>query len=225
MRKYVVAALAAVLLAQNAMATYDLQITEMWPGNEPGFNLTDDWFEVTNFGDMAWTSADGDLYFDDDSADATAADLISGVDSIAPGESVVFIDGSATTGGQNVAIWDSVWSPDLAVTPQLGTYNGSGMSQGGDGATLFVDADMNGVDAGDLVDAETYPDAELFGGQSYDVGQAAFSGSLVNSITTTEMNDENQPAIGTPGFLGVPEPGTITLAAMGLIGLLGVRRK
>lgn len=33
-----------------ATSSFNLQITEIWPGNEPGSNLTDDWFEVTNAG-------------------------------------------------------------------------------------------------------------------------------------------------------------------------------
>ncbi len=51
------------LLATPALAQFNLQITEMWPGNEPGNNLTEDWFEIVNFGDAAWISGvDGDLY-------------------------------------------------------------------------------------------------------------------------------------------------------------------
>lgn len=225
MRKYLAAAFAACFMAQNAFATYDLQITEMWPGSEPGENLTDDWFEVTNFGDMAWTSADGDLYYDDNSSDASVADLMAGVSSIAPGESVVFVDGSATTGGPNVALWTIVWGPDLASIPQVGTYEGSGLGGGGDGATLFLDSANDGVDAGDQIDFEAYPEADPFGGQSWDVGQGAFSGSIANAITTTEVNDVSQPAVGTPGFLGVPEPSTLALMAIGAFGLLGARRK
>lgn len=226
MRKYLVAAFAACFMSQNAFATFDLQVTEIWPGNDPGSNLTDDWFEVTNVGDMDWTSADGDLYYDDDSMDASVADLMSGITTIAAGESVIYVDGSATTGGPNVALWSIVWGPDLASMPQVGTYEGSGLSGGGDGVTLFLDSANDGVDAGDQIDFADYPNADApNGGQSWDVGLGVFSGSLVNGITTTEVNDESNPAVGTPGFLGVPEPGTLALTAMGLFGLLGVRRK
>ena len=228
MRKFLWAALALSLLGQNAMAAINLQITEMWPGNEPGSNLTDDWFEVTNFGDMAWTAAgDGDLYYDDDSADATAADLLSGVASIAPGESVIFVDGSATTGAANVAFWHLIWDGDLSSVPQVGTYEGSGMSQGGDGATLFLDADNNGPSGAEIIDLELYPDANAFGGKSYDSGLGQFSsvGNASGAIATTALNDENQPAIGSPGSAAVPEPTSMALAVLGLIGVLYNRRK
>ena len=227
MRKYLVAAFAACFMAQNAFATFDLQITEIWPGNDPGSNLTDDWFEVTNVGDMDWTSADGDLYFDDDSSDPSVADLMSGITTIAAGESVIFVDGSATTGAANVAQWEVlVWGPDLASLPQVGTYEGSGLSGGGDGVTLFLDTDSNGPSGTEIIDFETYPNADApNGGQSWDVAQGAFSATLANAVTTTALNDAQLPAVGTPGFLGVPEPGTIALTAIGLMGLLGVRRK
>lgn len=69
-----------------AHAVSDLQITEIWPGNEPGSNLTSDRFELTNYGDTAWVAAtDGDLYFDDDSQDGTTADLLKGISTILPG--------------------------------------------------------------------------------------------------------------------------------------------
>ena len=172
------------------------------------------------------TSADGDLYYDDNSADPSVADLMSGITTIDPGESVVFVDGSATTGGPNVALWAALWAPDLAALPQIGTYEGSGLGGGGDGVTLFLDTDSNGPSADEQIAVALYPFADDDGGQSWDVTQGVFSGSLVNAVVTTDVNDESQPAVATPGFLGVvPEPGTIALAAMSLIGLLGVRRK
>ena len=213
--------LASVLPAAGAMGSFDLQITELWPGNEPGENLTEDWIEVTNFGDMAWTAAaDGDLWFDDDSFDATAADLMSGVASIAPGESVIFVDGS--NAGRTE--WLLVWSPEVSGV-QVGYYEGSGMSQGGDGAGIFLDGDMSGtVIAAELIDSEVYPDAELFGGQSYDVTLGAFStvGNASGAISTLDVNDEDQPGIASPGT--VPEPASLALLALGGAALLGRRR-
>lgn len=39
----------------NGDAVYDLQITEMWPG-QVGTDVTDDWFEITNRGAAPWVS-------------------------------------------------------------------------------------------------------------------------------------------------------------------------
>jgi|GEM_PF-116254 len=174
--------------------TFDLQITEIWPGNDPGSNLTSDWFEVTNVGDAAWTLADGALFFDDDSQDAGAADPLNGVTEIAPGESVVFVDDDTTA--EFLSIWESVIE-----LGQVGTYAGAGLSQGGDGVTLFLDADDDGVDAGDIVDFEEYPDAESDGGKSFDVVTGAFSedtGIGDGVVTTLVVNDEGQAAVGSP---------------------------
>ena len=121
----------------EAPGAFDLQVTEIWPGNDPGSNLTADWFEVTNVGDAAWTIADGALFYDDDSLDAGAADPLSGVVEIAPGESVVFVNDSTTD--EFVAVWGGVIE-----LGQVGTFDGSGLSQGGDGVTLFLDAAGDG---------------------------------------------------------------------------------
>ncbi|MEQ9125536.1 MAG: hypothetical protein RIM80_23570, partial [Alphaproteobacteria bacterium] len=191
----------------EAPGAFDLQVTEIWPGNDPGSNLTADWFEVTNVGDAAWTIADGAIFFDDDSADPAAADMLMGVTVIAPGESVVFVDDDSAD--EFTLLWEQVIE-----LGQVGTYAGAGLSQGGDAVALFLDADMNGVDAGDLVDLEAYPDAEADGGRSFDVTLGAFSADGVGgAVTTLVVNDEGQPAVGSPtnGAAVVPAESAFTL--------------
>ena len=223
-RLYVVGlVLVAVVLALSvgptvASAAFDLQVTEIWPGNDPGSNLTEDWFKVTNVGDAAWSAVlDGDLYFDDNSESAADADLMEGVASIASGESVVFVDGGAS----GAAEWSTVWG-DVVVLPQVGYYDGAGLGQGGDGVALFIDV------AGVLteIDYEAYPDASSDGGQSWDVALQSFStvGNASGAVATLALNDENQPAIGSPGPALVPEPGSIVLLLLGVAGLAACRR-
>ncbi|MCA9262116.1 MAG: PEP-CTERM sorting domain-containing protein [Planctomycetales bacterium] len=223
MRLWRYLALCAALVAPTANAAYELRVSEIWMGNEPGENLTDDWFEVTNFGDSAWTSADGTLFFDDDSADATAADALFGVDAIGPGESVVFVDGNAGVGGLNLALWHSVWDPALSsagrAVPQVGSYEGSGLGQGGDGVALFLDVDGGDVAPEDLLGTWTYPDSNANGGQSYDPLLHVFSLEIA-----TDLNDMGQPAIGTPGWSSVPEPASLLLAIAGLSAVARRRR-
>ncbi|MEM6394241.1 MAG: PEP-CTERM sorting domain-containing protein [Planctomycetota bacterium] len=216
------AALAAgsLLTASHANASFNLQITEMWPGNEPGDNLTSDWFEVTNFGTAAWTAAtDGPLFFDDDSQDATAADPLNGIATIAPGESVVFVDDTDLTE------WNTVWASAPSGL-QVGTYDGSGLGGGGDGVTLFLDANSNGAEASEIIDFEAYPDADSNGGQSFDVLLGAFStdGNAASAFTTAIVNDVDQPAIGSPGTV-IPEPASLGLLAVGGLLIAGRRRR
>jgi hypothetical protein len=187
----------ASLTALPASAAYDLQITELWPGNDPGGNLTEDWIEITNLGDTAWVSGvDPELYYDDESADPAAADPVTGIDSIAPGEAVVVVLGESDAA---VAEFLALWSPvyDLSAT-QVGLADGSGLGQGGDGAALFV----GGPAEDTLVDFEEYPDANAFGGQSWDVAKGAFSepgDAPFGTVATLTANDAGQPAVGSPG--------------------------
>lgn len=212
-----------------ALAAYDLRITEIWSGNTGSENITEDWFELTNYGDTPWTAAtDGDLYFDDDSFDATAADLLYGVGSIAPGESVVFVDGNAGTGGLNTIIWNDVWDDVVSPLPQVGSYEGAGLGQGGDSIGLWISA---GLPAGAPNITGSYPEASTSGGGSYDLVLGAFStvGNAAGAVATTAMggNDASgamEPAIASPGSVAIPEPATLALIGMSIALLAGKRR-
>lgn len=178
-----------------ATSSFNLQITEIWPGNEPGSNLTDDWFEVTNAGTAAWVAAEhGALWFDDDSQDPADAVKLGGIERIEPGESVVFVEAADADGFR--AIWEPV--TDLG---QIGTHDGKGLGKGGDGVTLFLDADGDGAEADEIIDFETYPDASGAAGASWDVEAGAFStdaGAGDGVVTTKAVNDQGQPATGSP---------------------------
>lgn len=178
---------------------FDLRVTEIWPGNDPGANLTEDWFEVKNLGTVAWTLADGDLFFDDDSRSAANAVRLGGVTEIAPGESVVFVDGGAAGAAGFTAIWGA--AIDLAGV-KIGFHDGPGLGQGGDGVALFIENGAQGdgaLDVGEELDFASFPAANGVGGGSWDVVAAAFSQAGVGgAVATVAVNDAGQPAVGSP---------------------------
>ena len=219
---------ATCLLAQTAMAGFDLQITEMWAG-QSGPDLTSDWFELTNYGDMPWVSGvDADLYYDDDSFDPLRAADITGILDIQPNESViVLINANDTT---DIDEFLGVWGPDIDLTAiEVGTtgtttifndgHAPGGLGLGGDGLIVWLgDPNIGGVPA----------DFELYGalpsGTSYDVPLTAISttGNLSGAVQTTATAGTSgfEPAIGSPGSIPVPEPSSAALLFLGAAGIL-----
>lgn len=190
-------------------ATADLQITEIWMGQD-GTDLTADWFEITNFGDAAWVSGVSEaLYYEDESQDPSEAELIAGITDIQPGESVIVVIGQEA----EVSTFSIIWEPVYDLTDVgIGWADGAGLGQGGDAVTLF----LGEPSSNNIIDYETYPAAPS--GISYDVVLAAFSQVGTGQMQTgtniavatfaTGGSDGLEPAIGSPGNKGplvVPE--------------------
>ncbi len=217
MRTFITAA-AGLVVAGAASAAFDLQITEIWMG-QPGTDVTSDWFEITNFGDMVWDQgADGDLWYDDESMDGTDASVLSGLTSIGAGETVVVVVGDASDATE----FFNVWSLDLDLSGlQIGWTDGSGLGQGGDGVTLW----SGDPTANSPIDFASYPDTAGFDAQSWDVLLGAFStvGNASGAIATSTFGGDNLdvPAIASPG--SIPAPGAVAL--FGFAGFAARRRR
>ena len=213
-----------VLVAGQAQAAFNLQVTELWGGNDPNPDITVDWFEITNLGDTAWAAAvDGPIFYDDDSMAAESADPIEEIDSIAVGESVVVVISELST--IDVLAFESAWGGLMPAGTQVGYTAGSGLGGGDDGATIFVDVDMDGADPSDQVDFEGYINADGSAGQSFDPVLGAYSVMGQFGAVGAGPNSNGQFAVGTPGTLPVPEPISLVLAAMALAGAAQRRRK
>ncbi|MCA9231271.1 MAG: hypothetical protein KDA57_11505 [Planctomycetales bacterium] len=219
---------------QSALAAPNLQITEIWAGGLPGAEATSDWFELTNFGDMPATGLDGTLYYDDDSFDATKDDALFGVDTIAPGESVIYLvswEDTFTGGvGDAIAAFTSMWgAPAGNLTGvQIGYVDGgSGLGGGGDTAVIFT----GNTASSPPVDYAAYsvnPQVESF--VSLPDGTWVDNTFAQDGVWSAYQGNFNAtddvlstPPIGSPGAVGVPEPAGIALAATGLL-LLAIRR-
>lgn len=106
-----------------------------------------DWFELTNLGSSTF-SVNGEKV-DDGSFDAALAAVLQGVTTIAPGESVVFVESADAL---YPATFRTNWG--LAESVQVGFYTGSGLSlsSGGDGLTVFnaANAELPGPSDGKI---------------------------------------------------------------------------
>jgi len=187
-------ATATVTIEDNdtALADFNLQVTEIWPGNSVGTNLTADWFEITNTGTEAWVSGgEPDLYYDDESQAPAEADLINGLVQLDPGETAIVVIGNETDAQTFRTVWGSVI--DLTGV-EVGYTDGAGLGANGDGVSLFVGLPGTGAVP---VDFETYPTGSS--GRSCDVELAVFSVAGTSGAVATAVNNQGQAAIGSPG--------------------------
>lgn len=122
-----VPALLAALCTLAAPARAALVVTEVMSSGSVA-----DWFELTNTGSSV---VDLNGYTMDDSSFAVGSSVpMAGVVSIAPGESVLFVEGTATTAANLRASWAG-----CVTNVRMGSYTGSGvgLSSGGDGVAVF----------------------------------------------------------------------------------------
>ncbi|WP_347372802.1 choice-of-anchor I family protein [Aequorivita sp. Q41] len=180
----------------NVAGAFKLIITEIFSGQD-GTDLTADWFEIKNTGTAAWVSGvDDNLYYDDESADPTTADIIHGISEIQPNGFAVVLIGDAS----DVATFTAVWSQviDLS-TVQIGYTDGAGLGAGGDAVNIWASDPMATLP----VNTASYPDTSANDGQSFDVELAAFSmvGNANGAVETIDLGGSNAdvPNIGSPG--------------------------
>ena len=196
---------AAVAVASTAAAAPILRITEVMSSSGTGGTV--DWFEVTNYGD---TVAEITGYkMDDNSFNFAVSVPLNGVTSIAPGESVIFLESS---GGAAIASFRTFW--DLGEAPQIGYYSGSGVgfSSGGDGVVVF---DASGAEVtprtnfGAATTGQSFywaytPDGEAVATES---GKVSADGLLDGQSTFTTTGAV--PNTGSPGTAATIVPAEI----------------
>ncbi len=114
-------------------------VSEVAPWSSGNSPVGADWFEVTNNGT---TALDITGWKVDDSSNSFAASIaLTGITSIAPGESVIFLESSTGNPATTViASFKSTWfGANPPASLQVGTYQGSGigLSTGGDAVNLY----------------------------------------------------------------------------------------
>lgn len=137
LKRAAIAAVVSLSAVVSMQAQAQVRVTEVAPwasGNAP---YASDWFELTNIGATAVSIAGWRM--DDSSASFATAAALTGISSIAAGESVIFIESAAANAGF-LGAWFGAATPSL----QIGNYTGPGvgLSTGGDGVAIFDSAGL-----------------------------------------------------------------------------------
>jgi hypothetical protein len=221
MKKYLLAVVVAILAASGVPAHAQIRITEVTPWgsstSNPAIPYLSDWFELTNFGATAVDITGWRM--DDSSPTFGTSVALTGITSIAPGESVIFLEDPT-----KASLFLSTWfGGSLPVGLQIGGYAGSGvgLSQSGDAVNIFDATASHNIVASVLFGAadgtspfQTFDNAAGLNNTTISTLSAAgTNGAFVAA------NDANE--IGSPGRItAVPEPQTYAMMLAGLT-LLG----
>jgi hypothetical protein len=209
---------ALALLALCAPAQAQVRITEVsaWGSSAP---YATDWFELTNVGTAAanlsgWTM--------DDNSNGSAKVALTGISSIAAGESVVFTE-NASAGF--LATWFGASVPGGL---QIGNYTGSGvgLSTSGDAVNVF---DASGALQAKVTFGASPGATPL---QTFD-NAAGLDNTAIGQLSSAGLNGAFLSAdggeVGSPGTVAaaVPEPQAyaLMLAGLGLLGGAVARRR
>lgn len=208
----------ALVLTATA-ATAQVRITEVAPWSSGNSVVAADWFELTNFGSSAVNITGWKV--DDNSNAFGSALALTGVSSIGAGQSVIFIEGNASTASSFLNNWFG--SPSYAGVV-VGTYSGAGIGfgTGGDAVNIFnaAGALQARVDFGTSDAASPY--------QTFD-NSVGLNNVLLSTLSTAGTNGAFVIAsgfeIGSPSLVPEPETYAMLLAGLGLIGAATRRRQ
>ncbi len=217
--RFIIAAVwSAALLWSAAPGRAGLVITEVMSSSaHPGGPANGDWWELTNTGAAA-LSLNG-YSFDDDSVTPGAAVFPNGI-SIAPGESILFVEESVA----NLTGWRAAWgvAPSVQAFSNAqftGTY--SGLSSAGDQVNVYDIANQLAASVAFGASTSGFSFEWKKNGDSQGlsvVGENGAYQALSNGVAGPGVD------IGSPGH-AVPEPSTWALALLGVAGLVLARRR
>jgi uncharacterized protein YjiK len=185
-------------------------ISEVAPWSSGNSTLGADWFEVTNIGNAPQNITGWKM--DDDSNSFGNAVALNGITSIAPGESVIFIESATSRKADFLKLWFGNNPPPNL---QVGNYSGSGvgLSTGSDAVNLF---DNSGTKRAGVTFGTSTTTSPL---RTFD-NAAGLNNAAVTTLSAAGVNgafsivDGAFTAIGSPGTLGAPATPVVTVSAI-----------
>ena len=222
--------MAALLIASMGMAQAQIIISEVDPTGSSTAGYGADWFELKNTGTSAVDITGWKM--DDNSAAFATAVPLTGVTSIAPGLSVVFIENTASgstllsptaTATLNANFASTWFSGGTPAGLLIGNYGGSGvgLSASADAVNIFnaSGTPVTGVTFGASTAGFTFDNEAGLTGTITQLSAVGVNGAFSNGAPTN-------PEVGSPGDVSpVPEPSTIALTAGGMTALLAMQRR
>ena len=175
-----------------------ISISEVAPWYSGNTLVGADWFEVTNNGTAALDITGWKM--DDNSNSFAAALPLSGITSIAPGESVIFLETTVANTASVIANFKSAWfGSNIPANLQVGNYTGSGagLSTSADAVNLFDSSGnlKSNVVFGVSTTNKTFNNA------------VGLSNATITTLSQVGVNDafaakNDTPQIGSPGTTG-----------------------
>lgn len=207
--------LAAAALPSAQAALPAIRITEVDPSGSSNANYAADWFELTDIGTSAVDITGWKM--DDNSDSYSVAVALKGVTSIAPNQSVVFIEDTVASSDSALATsFENTWfgAGNVPAGFTIGFYGGSGVGLGSSGDAVNIFDSTGTAIAGVVFGAST-------NGVTFD--NAAGLNSTTDSVTISQKSvaGVNGAFVATDGEVGspgvVPEPSSLAVLAAGAL--------
>ncbi len=177
-----------------------IRITEVSPWSSGNSPYGADWFELTNTGSTAIDPTG--FTFDDESRAFGSSVALRGISSIAPGESVIFLE-DATPGQTRVATFRDTWFGDALARPQVGYYTGGGigLSTGGDEVNIFsaTGKRLAGIRVGTSTSGRTFDNAAGVNGTTDPLPTVSTLSTRGTAGARTVTPTTGSPETGSPG--------------------------
>jgi uncharacterized protein YjiK len=180
--------------------TSPLIISEVAPWGSSDATYAADWWELTNTGS---STIDLTGWKVDDSSNAFATAIaLNGVSTLAPGQSAIFLEGTATTAATFTSAW---FGASVPAGFQIGYYSGAGigLGNGGDALNVFnaTGDRVTGVSFGAATNNVSFDNHAGVGGFTLPL-PAISALSVVGQFGAFGAHDE----IGSPGTITSPPP-------------------